>query len=230
MGNTILITEDHKFHLKILTQYFTEMGFTVFPAENSRDTIRLAAQHLPDCFLLDYNLGDETIVPACLFIRSHSRLKDSPILILSGESEKAEECYSRCQADIFIEKGRPYPEVLAAVNRQLRRAEKPVPPAESSDITLDQERLCVLRASYPEILLSPEQFRFFALLFKKKPNFVPEEEICASVLDDPDALKRDAINMLAHRLRQRLGPQLGKRIKNIKRLGWIYVQPRVRGV
>lgn len=230
MANTILITEDYKFQLKVLTRYFTGLGFTVFSAETSRDTIRLAAQHLPDCFLLDYNLGDETIVPACLFIRSHERLKNAPILILSGEHEKAEECYNNYDADLFLEKNKPLTEVGAAVRRQLRRAEVAIRAPQVSDISLDYDRLCLRRATYPEIQLSPEQFKFFALLFKKSPQFVPEAEVCAVVMNDAEGLKRDAVNMLAHRLRQRLGPQLGKRIKNIKRLGWTYVQPRVRVV
>ena len=228
MGNTILITEDHQFSLKLLTRYFTDMGFTVFPAENTRDTIRLAAQNLPDCFLLDYNLGAETITPACLFIRSHERLKNAPILILSGESEKAEECYRSCQADVFIEKGKPYQEVLAAVNRHLRRTEVAISALKQSDISLDPGNLRVFRHAYPDVQLSVEQFKFFSLLFKRSPDFVPEEEICAAVLGGAACSKRDAINMLAHRLRQRLGPQLGKRIKSMKRLGWIYVQPRAR--
>lgn len=228
MGNTILITEDHQFSLKLLTKYFTDMGFTVFPAENTRDTIRLAEQHLPDCFLLDYNLGAETIAPACHFIRSHDRLKRAPILILSGESEKAEECYSNCRADVFIEKGGKYQEVLAAVNHHLRKTAAAAADLKRSDITLNPDKLCVSRHAYPDVQLSAEQFKFFSLLFKRSPDFVPEEEICSAVFGGTASCKRDAINMLAHRLRLRLGPQLGRRIKSMKRLGWIYVQPRVR--
>ncbi|MCM2267181.1 MAG: response regulator [Elusimicrobiales bacterium] len=228
MGNTILITEDDRFHLKILSQYFTLLGFEVYTADNCRDTIRLAAQHLPDCFLLDYNLAVETIAPACLFIRSHARLKDTPIVILSGEYEKAEECYNECNADQFLRKCTSLAEVGAAVKRHLRRSRAAAEPGAPADLALDSERLRVLRAGYPDITLSPEQFRFFSLLFRKSPGFVSEKEICAAVLNGECSDESAAVNMLAYRVRQRLGPRLAKRIKNIKRSGWTYVQPRLR--
>jgi len=228
MGNTILITEDEKSYLRSLSQYFKLLGFTVHSATNCKDTIRLAAEHLPDCFLLDYNLGDETVAPACLFIRSHSQLRSAPIIVLSGAHEMAEECYNNCNADLFLEKGKPFTEVGAAVKRQIRRMTAQ-PPVKLSDIVICEERLSVLREGYSEILLSAEQFKLFLLLFRKSPKFVSEDEICAAVLNSDCAGKREAINMLVYRLRSRLGLQLGKRIKSMKRLGWAYVQPRVRG-
>lgn len=228
MGNTILITEDEKSYLRSLSQYFTLLGFTVYSATNCRDTIRLAAEHLPDCFLLDYNLGDETAAPACLFIRSHAQLKSAPIIVLSGAHEMAEECYNNCNADLFLEKGKPFTEVGAAVKRQLRRIGVQ-PSVKSSDIVVCEERLSITREGYSEILLSAEQFKLFLLLFRRSPGFVSEDEICSAVLGADCACKREAINMLVYRLRSRLGPRLGKRIKSKKRLGWAYVQPRVRG-
>lgn len=228
MGNTILIAEDEKCCLRTLGQFFSRQGFTVYTADNCRDAMRIAAQNLPDCFLFDYNMGaDGSIEPVCLFIRSHPRLKDAPILILSGEDEQAERCYSACQADNFIPKGRPLIEVVAAVRRTLRRAAAAAGVIPGGDITLDAISRLVLRPGRPAIELTPEQFRLFSLLVERSPRFVTEEELCRRVPDSrTELLSSKAINMLAYRLRLKLGTQLARRIKNSRARGWIYLQPR----
>lgn len=228
MGNTILITEDDKSYLGILGKLFASQGFAVHASSNCRDAIRLATEHLPDCFLLDYNLGESgTIEPLCLFIRSHPRLKDAPILILSGEHEQAEKCYTACQADIFIPKGRPLAEVVAAVKRSLRRAAAAAGVIPGDDLTLNAASSLILRPGHPAIELTPEQFRFFSLLLERSPRFVTEEELCRYVLmSDVETASRKALNMLAYRLRIKLGAQLARRIKNSRASGWVYLQPR----
>jgi len=228
MGNTILITEDFGHYLKILSQYFTGEGFTVYSASTGQETIRLAERHLPDCFLLDYNLGgEETIEPACLFIRSHPRLKSAPILILSGEHEQAERCYASCQADNFIPKGRPLAEIGAAVRRSLRRAGAAAGVIAGGDLALDVVSRLILRPGHPAIELPREQFAFFSLLLEHSPRFVTEEELCRRVsCPGAEPMSRKALNMLAYRLRLKLGPRLARRVKNSRASGWIYLQPR----
>lgn len=229
MGNTILIAEDDKLVLKLLKNYFSLSGFTVYTAETCKDVIRLAGQHLPDCFLFDYHLGEEDITPACLFIRSHGRLKNTPMVILSGDSSQSTYTYNTCQADVFLEKGGGYPVILAAVKRQLRRPAPADGIVRRSDLALDTKSLSVLREGKSVIPLSPEQFIFFSMLFERSPQFVCEEELCRQVFKaDFLPSMRKALNMLAYRLRIKLGPQLARRVKNSRPSGWVYMQPRDR--
>ncbi len=231
MGNTILIAEDEKLYLKILGRLFSKQGFTVHTADNCRDALDLAARHLPDCFLLDYNMGAEgSIEPVCRFIRSHPRLQRAPILILSGEYEKASECYNTHEVDLFIKKCSPLLEIAAAVKRQLRRAATPPPPQPASDLALDREALRVLPAGREPVELSRDQFLLLSLLMEASPSFVSDEQLCRRILDlEPDACACKALNMTIYRLRQKLGRRLARRIKNSRSLGWTYVQPRPRG-
>ncbi|MDA8130797.1 MAG: response regulator [Elusimicrobia bacterium] len=229
MGNTILIVEDNPIELTVLAGFFRVEGFTVYQAKNCAEAIELAGRHLPDCFLLDYHLGGETTAaPICGFIRSDARLRAKPILILSGDPEQAIRSYEVCKADVFIEKGKRYSEVLALVRRQLHRADWSSGLLKKGDLTLESRRLRLLRPKYPPIPLSPEQFRFFAALFEKSPAFVREAELCEHVFGRCDAECHAALCSLAYRLRARLGRQLARRIKNVRSCGWIYVQPRVR--
>jgi DNA-binding response OmpR family regulator len=220
--------EDEKVALDLLVKYFTLSGFTVYTAETCKAAIQLACRNTLDCFLFDYHLADGPVTPACLFIRSHGRLKDAPIVMLSGDPNQAIHSYNICQADLFLDKGRSYPEILAAVKRQLRRTVQPKEPPKRSDLTLDAKGMWILKNGQPLVCLSPEQFRFFAVLFERKPDFVPEDVISAYVFKDLPGEKREAIASLVYRLRRNLGPRHARRIKNRKGLGWVYVQPRLR--
>ena len=227
MGNTILIVDDEEAALNLLEMYFSEAGFTVYTAVTGKDAISLAFKHLPDCFLLDYHLGCDTALAACQAIRSHERLKNSPIVVLSGDPSQAAHSYDACQADVFLDKDKSYPEIISAVKRQLRRAESAGSVLLGSDLTLDTQNMCIIRKGKPKICLSPEQFRFFYTLFIKSPRFVGEDEICGKVfMQDCTVSLRKALNMAAYRLRIKLGPQLARRVKNSKTRGWVYIQPR----
>lgn len=227
MCNTILIVEDNPAHLNLLSTCFRSSGFTVFSACTVAEAIRLAGLHLPDCFLLDYHLGADTAAEICSFIRGAAHLAARPVIILSGDSEQAVRSYEVCQADVFVEKDRPLVEILATVRRQLRRAEGNLGVCKKTDLALDATNQRVIRGSYPAIELSQEQFRFFSLLFERSPEFVSEEEICRHVFRQAIDECSSAIRSLVFRLRDRLGPQLARRVKSRRKSGWIYVQPRV---
>lgn len=229
MGNTILIADDDKASLHMLEMYFSQAGFTVYTAETCKEALQLAFRHLPDCFLLDYHLGHENPLPACQAIRSHEQLNNSPIVVLSGDPSRAVYSYETCQADVFLDKDKSYVEIVAAVKRQLRRRDASLGLVRGSDLTLDSKNMSVLREGKPAVSLSPEQFRFFSSIFKKSPRFIGEEELCRQVfLAECTTSMRKALNMVAYRLRIKLGPQLARRIKCSKVIGWVYLQPRDR--
>jgi two-component system OmpR family response regulator len=229
MGKTILIAEDDKEFLRILSAYFGKSGFTVYRAETCEEAVRLARELLPDCFLLDYQLADGNAAPVCVFLRGYEPLRRAPIVILSGHTERSAECYDFCQADVFIEKGRSLEEIGAAINRHLGRAAGTWNVHSNSDLGLDAAALAVLKDGKIAARLSPEQFRFMTLLLGKAPSFVSGEELCSYVFSTPPEDCRKALSSLVYRLREKLGPWLSRRIKCTRHRGWIYVQPRVRG-
>lgn len=229
MGNTILIVDDDKAALGMLVKCFALAGYTIYTAETCDAAILLASQYLPDCFLLDYYIGAGTIAPVCRFIRRHPQLKNAPIVILSGDAEQASRSYESCEADVFIDKAGSCFELLAAVNRQLRRADSMNGIVRHTDLALDSKSMRILRGEKPALLISPEQFRFFSALFENASRFVSEEEVCRRVfLSDCNTSMRKALNMVAYRLRIKLGRQLARRIKCSKASGWVYLQPRDR--
>jgi len=226
MGNTILIVEDDAPLRKSLVKYFSTFGFTVYSAGDCPEAVELAFRHLPDCFLLDYHLGDDTSLLICLSVRGCTRLKDAPIVILSGDEEQVADCYDSCQADAFVLKGHGHKAALAAIQRQLRRIGRPCEPA-ASDLVLDQKGMRVMRGGATLAKLSLEQFKLFSLLFENRPRCVTGGEIIAQVFAESPRDPAEALTALIYRLRKALGHPYGRRIARKKGRGWAYMQPRL---
>lgn len=226
MGNTILIVEDDAHQRNALVKYFSDSGFAVYSAGDCREAIELAFRHLPDCFLLDYHLGDETALLICLSVRGCAQLREAPIVILSGDELQVADCYDSCQADAFVLKEHGYKAVLAAVRRQLRRVGRPCEPR-PSDLVLDQKGMRIIRGGVTLTRLSTEQYRLFSLLFDNQPRCVPGNEIIAQVFAEPPCEPAEALAALVYRLRKALGHPYGRRIARKKGRGWAYMQPRL---
>lgn len=227
MGNTILIADDNPPDLELLSQYFRESGFTVFAAGDCGEAIKLAGHHTPDCFLLDYYMGAYTAEKVCGFIRGDARISGRPIIVISGDPEQAIRSFDVCRADLFVDKDGDYRMLPALVRRNLLRAAWNRGMYRKADLVLDAPNLRLLRGSYPAIQLSAEQFRFFSLLFEKSPDFVRDEELCRYVFCGNIPECRAAVHSLVYRLREKLGSQLSRRLKNSRSRGWMYVQPRL---
>ncbi|MDA8244696.1 MAG: response regulator transcription factor [Elusimicrobia bacterium] len=225
MGNTILIVEDDTPLRKSLVKYFSVCGFTVYSAGSCPEAVELVFRHLPDCFLLDYHLGDETALLICLSVRGCTQLREAPIVILSGDEQQVADCYDSCQADAFVLKGHGHKAALAAIQRQLRRVGKPCEP-QPSDLVLDHKGQRVIRNGATLAKLSPEQFKLFSFLFENRPRCVPGSEIIAQVFTEPPRDLAEALAALVYRLRQTLGHPYARRIARKKGRGWAYIQPR----
>lgn len=228
MGNTILIAEDNEPQRKSLAAYFVSFGFVVFTAATVRESVKLASLHLPDCFLLDYHLADGTAQEVCSFIRNCERLKDAPIVILSGDPDQSATSYEDCQADSFVIKGCGYRTALVAVRRLLRRTAGAGGLASPTDLAVDRKALRVLRKGEPFVELPPEQFRLFSMLFERRPAFIPESDVIEQVFNCSPREKCEALASLVYRLRKALGPRYGRRVVKKKGRGWAYIQPRLR--
>lgn len=228
MGNSILIVEDDDRQRGQLVRYFTNSGFTVYSTGSCMEAVELAFRHLPDCFLLDYHLGNETALLICLSVRGCAQLREAPIVILSGDELQAADCYDTCQADSFALKGHGYKAALAAINRQLRRIGRPCEQQAASDLVLDHKGLLVLKNGVPLAKLSLEQFRLFSLLFENRPRCVPGSEVISYVFAEAPCNPAEALVALAYRLRKALGHPYGRRVARKQGRGWAYIQPRLR--
>ncbi|MHB0995385.1 MAG: response regulator transcription factor [Elusimicrobiales bacterium] len=225
---TLLIVDDNPVYLRTVSAYFNQNGFTVRTAANCADALKSAEELRPDCMLLDYHLtgGDGSSV--CYSLRADTHLRKMPIIMVSGDPTQEMPAYTDYKADGFLLKCTPLAKVQAVVETVLRRVNWERGILQKGDLRLEKETLQIFRGHVPTVTLSEEQFDLLFMLVEKSPEFVSEETITGQILGAGPEVKSDAVRALLHRLRQRLGPQLGRRIKGKRRLGWTYVQPRRR--
>lgn len=225
----LLIIDDDPSWLRLAVKYFTLQGYKIYSAESCEAGLKLFYSHKPDCVLLDYNLLDANADEFCRKVRSEEKLVHVPIVIISAEDRREMPAYTVCQADAFILKGETCDKARAVLEAVMRRVYWERGIMRLGDLKLEKKGFRVFRFGKPILALSPGQFLLFSLLMKQSPNFVPEAEIamCLWNSDFPPE-KEDSIRGLVQRLRKKLGSQLGRRIKNKSRLGWIYLQPRLR--
>lgn len=225
---TLLVIDDDTSWLGSVARYFTASGFDVRTAATCAAGVELAGAVRPDCVLLDFHLVDGDGGAVCSYLRADPALRKTPIIMVSGDLLRELDSYNKYKADGFILEGTQFAKIQAIIESVLRRVNWERGIFETGDLRLEKETLRVFRGSRLAAALSPEQFRLFSMLIEKSPAFVSEEDIARHVIGSAPYGKTDAVRALLHRLRQKLGVQLGRRIKSKRSLGWIYVQPRLQ--
>lgn len=225
---TLLIIDDDLIWLRSTARYFTASGFSVLTAATCAAGIGLAEAVRLDCVLLDFHLtlGDKGAV--CSYLRSNLALKKTPIIMVSSDRLKELASYNEHKADGFVLKSTPVAKIRAVIESVLRRIDWERGICETGDLRLERETLQVFRGARLAARLSLEQFHLLSMLIEKSPAYVNEEAIARDVIGSVSEGKTDAVRALLHRLRLKLGVQLGKRIKSKRNHGWTYVQPRLK--
>ncbi len=223
---TLLAVDDNEAWLRTLTRWFAPLGYKIHTATTCRDAVTMTETLRPDCLLLDYHLDDGTAEDVCDYVRNHENLKKTPIIVISIFEDKEQTAHGQCQADAFIYKCTSLENIQWKVESLLRRVNWERGVTLKGDLRLETTDYQVFRDSKHVTNLSRDQFELFTLLLEKSPDFVSDNEITKRLFGSDLSIDRcDAIRALAHRLRKKLGPQLGRRIKNKANLGWIYIQP-----
>lgn len=222
----ILVVDDSEEWRELITIWLRQKRYRVRCAPDGPQAISLAERFRPDCLVLDFNLGAQTAPEVCLALKGRAQLAPMPIVILTCDASEKIAAYTRCKADHFVLKSAGPDELIAVIEAVLRRRDWDAGILQLGDLELVPKTLTARRAGRVVARLSPEQFSFLYLLVQSSPNFVANEELCKAVLHKRYSLEKSpALRSLAHRLRGALGKTLARRIKNSKRLGWVYVDP-----
>lgn len=230
-SRVLLIVDDDKHVVDILSRFFSSCHYSIHTAGTCADAIRLAGLYHPDCLLLDFHLLDGKGDKVCRAVRADMQLKHTPIVMLSVDPTRELDSYLEYRADAFILKGSSLEKIRAVVEGLLRRVRWERRILTCGDLHLVGSDFSVHRDSRLIAQLSADQFCLFFLLLEKAGEFVSEEIIVECVLQNDPMLtldKGDAIRSLICRLRKKLGVQLGRRIRNSRNKGWIYLPPRDR--
>jgi len=115
--NTILIIDDVKITLEVLSQFFREKGFNVLVAENGEEGVQVTEQAHPDLILLDIMMPDGISgFEVCQRLKSVETTRDIPIIFMTALTETVDKLkgFELGAAD-YVTKPFQYEELLARV-------------------------------------------------------------------------------------------------------------------
>ena len=121
MGKTVLIVDDEKNIVDILSFNLIREGYEILCAYDGREGLELALQKNPDLILLDIMLPYMDGFKVCREFRKKNNL--TPIIMLTAREEEEDKIFGlELGADDYISKPFSIRELLARVKTNIRRS------------------------------------------------------------------------------------------------------------
>jgi len=219
---TILVIEDERSLVDVLTYNLTNEGFEVITAHDGQDGLRRAQSALPDLIILDLMLPVVDGLLVCRQLRSNPATKHIRILMLTAKSEEVDEIVGfNMGADDYVTKPFKLKPLIHRVKALLRR---PSASESNDDIVaadgIEIDRLNhVARKDGEELNLTPTEFRLLWTLVRRPGrSFSRSELMNSSRGEDANALER-TIDVHVRSLRQKLQDRAGQ-IETVRGIGY----------
>jgi len=185
MKKTVLIIEDEKAILDILTLNLTLAGYDTICAQDGQEGLRLALDQRPDLILLDVMLPYLDGFSLCKQFRAQDKL--TPVIMLTAREEERDMVFGlELGADDYMTKPFSVRELLARVQTNIRRGD--TVPGNASDrehmalgrFTLDQERSQVYKDNQP-VDLTQREYDLFRCLTTQPGRIISREALMQEV-------------------------------------------------
>ena len=155
MSKRVLIVEDEKNIVDILSFNLVREGYETLEAFDGQTGLQLALEQNPDLILLDLMLPKMNGFDVCKAIRAQNR--SAPIIMLTAREEETDKVLGlELGADDYITKPFSMRELLARVKANIRRTEMltaPAPakaaPAAAGRIAIDSDQMVVFKDGAP---------------------------------------------------------------------------------
>ncbi len=220
-GQRVLIIEDEKDIVRLITYNLEKHGYGVYSAADGESGLVLARREKPDLIVLDLMLPKMDGLAVCRSLRQESSV---PILMLTAKKEEVDRVLGlEMGADDYLTKPFSVRELVARIKTILRRAQSgPVtaPSRRYGDLAVDFERYTVTTKTKP-IALSSREFEFLKILIEAKGKALTREQLLEKVWGTDPAMEIDTRTIDQHiaRLRDKLGPE-ARRIVTVKNVGY----------
>lgn len=210
MAKTILIVEDEKNIVDILSFNLGREGYATLEAYDGEAGLQLALEQDPDLILLDLMLPKMNGFDVCRSVREHGRA--TPIIMLTAREEETDKVLGlELGADDYITKPFSMRELLARVRTNMRRAASMAPAApeepgdqiRAKDITIDRTRRAVYKNG-KELELTQREYELIKFLAENPGRVMSREELMGSVWQYDYFGDLRAVDVAVRRLREKL--------------------------
>ena len=213
----ILLVDDEPDILEILSFNLSNEGYQIFTAENGKEGLELAAQHLPHLIILDVMMPVMDGIETCERLRMDKRFENTVILFLSARGEDYSQVAAfESGADDYVTKPIKPRIFNSKVKAMLRRFLKD-DVGDSlvlGDIEINVEEYKVIQKG-DEITLPRKEFELLYLLASKPGKVFKRLKIMESVWGSDVVVGDRTIDVHIRKLREKLGDDYFKTVKGV---------------
>lgn len=177
MAQRVLVVDDDRSIVKVLTAYLEQSGYQVIPAYDGEMALHVLRRERPDLVILDLMMPHRDGWEVTQLVRTDPSLAATPIIILTARMEDTDKILGlEFGADDYITKPFNSREVVARVKSLLRRVQLDQSPSAVPHVLtfgglrldLDQHSLTVELAL---VELTPTEFKLLEV-FLSNPGYV----------------------------------------------------------
>lgn len=214
----ILLVDDEPDILEIVGYNLSQVGYTIFTANNGLEAINQAKKHTPHLIVLDIMMPIMDGVEACKKIREIPSLSETIITFLTARGEDYSQLAGfEAGADDFITKPIK-PKVLVSKVKALLRRFKDKKESESivvlGDLEIHREEYFIVKAR-KEIFLPRKEFELLNLLTSKPGKVFKRKEILDTVWGSDVIVGDRTIDVHIRKLREKIGDSCFKTVKGV---------------
>ncbi|MDX1641943.1 MAG: response regulator transcription factor [Balneolaceae bacterium] len=215
---TILVVDDEQDLLDLIEYNLRQEGFNVLKAENGKDGIQMAKEHMPDLVLLDIMMPQMDGIEVCDRMREDSTLSHIPIIFLTARSDEKTEIEGLNKgADDFITKPISTSKLISRIKAVLRRfeeTEEKVQKLSVHDLEIDKDRYIVTRGE-EEFQLPRKEFELLYYLASKKGKVRDRQTLLNKVWGDNIYVVDRTVDVHVRKIREKLGDHYIETVKGV---------------
>ena len=219
---TILVVEDDKSLLPMITYNIERNGFQVKSATNGEDALLLIKEEIPSLAIFDWMIPEPNGLELCKILRRKQETSNLPIIMLTAREEEEDRIRGlEYGADDYISKPFSPAELIARIKALIRRSTSSQNNIlEFEDIKIFDNEHKVFRGK-TRVHLGPTEYNLLKHLMENPCRVFSREQLLDSVWGHGIYVERRTVDTHIRRLRKSLNIE-GKKnfIRTIRSSGY----------
>ena len=210
---TILVVEDDKSLLPMITYNIEKNGFLVKSATNGEDALLLIKEEIPSLAIFDWMIPEPNGLELCKILRRKQETSNLPIIMLTAREEEEDRIRGlEYGADDYISKPFSPAELIARIKALIRRSTSTQNNIlEFEDIKIFDNEHKVFRGK-TRVHLGPTEYNLLKHLMENPCRVFSREQLLDSVWGHGIYVERRTVDTHIRRLRKSLNIEGKKKL------------------
>ncbi len=229
MAQRILVIDDERDVLDLVSMTLKKAGFQVSTAETASSALRRVQTSPPSLIILDVMLPEMNGTELCKKLKASPATANIPIIMLSARGDEVDKVLGlELGAEDYVTKPFSPRELLLRVKGLLRRRG-----AASPSEKLSVGRLVMDRSSHEVTVdgvvldLTPTEFKLLGLMMERRGRVQTRERLLNEVWDYESSVDTRTVDTHIRRLRDKLRAK-GGYIETIRGVGYRIIDPEAK--